>query len=172
MVIMRGIGPLNEMLDIREDEGGAHFVLYPLDVDTGQAYWGTHYPVRLEEYEGGFKASTPALPRLIAKAKEREEAKRGLADAIKAYLRRIVPLIPEYIVEGGPHHDGDARIDVFGIAVWALIGHLEAVHADIKQTAEDYEIPVEAVEAAHAYYLLNKPIVDARRAANRARSVA
>jgi uncharacterized protein (DUF433 family) len=170
---MRGIGPLNEALDIREDENGPYFVLYPPDGDAGEAYWGIHYPAVIEECDGALKASVPALPGLVAKAKEREEVKGKLAEAIKAYLRRTMPLIAEYIVENGPHRgDGNAWIDGFGVAVWALIGHLEAVHADLEQTAKDYEIPPQAVEAARAYYLLNKPIIDARRAANRARSVA
>jgi len=170
---VRGIGPLNEMLDIREDADGPYFMLYPLDAVAGQAYWGTHYPVVIEEHDAGFTAAVPSLPGLDATAKKRDEVKRRLADAIKAYLHQTVPLISEYIVERIPDHgDGDAWIDPFGVAVWALIGSLEAAHADAKQTAEDYDIPLDAVEAARAYYLLNKPLIDARRAANRARSFA
>jgi uncharacterized protein (DUF433 family) len=172
-IIVRGIGPLNEMLDICEDEHGPYFMVYPLDAVAGNAYWGVHYPVVIEEHEGQCIATAPSLPILIASGMDRDEAKRNLASEIKAYLRRTVPLIAEYIAERVPHHgDGDAWIDTFGIAVWALIGSLEAVHADAQQVAKDYDIPLDAVEAARVYYLLNKPLIDARRAANRVRSVA
>lgn len=171
-IIVRGIGVLNEMLDIREDEGGPYFMVYPLDAVAGRAYWGTHYPVVIEECEEEFIATVPSLPGLVAKAKERDEVKRVLADEITAYLRRTVPLISEYIVESMPEHgDGDAWIDEFGVAVWALVSSLETVHGVVGQTAEDYDIPLDAVEAARAYYLLNKPLIDARRAANHARSL-
>jgi uncharacterized protein (DUF433 family) len=170
---VHGIGPLNEMLAIHEDENGPYFMVYPLDAVAGRAYWGMHYPVVIEGHSGQFIATAPSLPTLIAKGSDRDEAKRNLAGEIKAYLRRTVPLISEYIAERAPHHgDGDAWIDTFGIAVWALIGSLEAAHTDAQQVARDYDIPLDAVEAARVYYLLNKPLIDARRAANRVRSVA
>ncbi len=163
---MHGIGPLNEMLAIQEDENGPFFMLYPLDAVADRAYWGTHYPVVIEEQDGRVTATVPSLPGVAVEAEAREGAKRLLADEIRAYLRRMVPRISEYIVEKIPNHgDGDAWIDVFGIAVWALVGSLEADHGDAKQAAEEYEIPLDAVEAARAYYLLNKPLIDARRAA-------
>ena len=169
---MHSIGPLNEMLDIREDEYGPFFMLYPLSAIAGRAYWGTHYPVVIAEHDGRVIATVPSLPGLVVEANEREAVKRLLAEEIKAYMRRMVPLISEYIVERIPNHgDGDAWIDEFGVAVWALIGSLEAAHADTAQAAKEYDIPVAAVEAARAYYLLNKPLIDARRAANRTRSL-
>ena len=52
------------------------------------------------------------------------------------------------------------------VPVWAIVGYLEAVHGDILQVAADYDVPVEAVEAALAYYRRHTTLINARIAAN------
>ena len=70
---------------------------------------------------------------------------------------------------------GDDRVRVTppGIAVWALIGYLKAISphftADsIAQTAMDYDVSVDTVTAAVAYYEEHPEAIDARLAANAA----
>jgi uncharacterized protein (DUF433 family) len=77
-------------------------------------------------------------------------------------------LIGQYI-EANPHRPGldEARLKEYGVAVWALIGHLPAVGGDIAQVAYNYHVPLEAIEAALAYYERHREIIDARIAANR-----
>ena len=77
-------------------------------------------------------------------------------------------LIPTYI-EANPYRPGaeDVRLRVYGIPVWALIGHLHGIAWDFPRTARDYRIPVEAVHAAVAYYKSigqTFPSVDAKMA--------
>lgn len=75
--------------------------------------------------------------------------------------------IAEYI-ELNPHRPGldEARLKESGVPVWALIGYLPAVGSAVSRVAADYDLPVEAVEAAIAYYHRHREIVDARIAAN------
>ncbi len=73
-------------------------------------------------------------------------------------------LIARYIEEN-PLRPGpaDARLKDYGTAVWALVSYLDrAVHGDIEQAAMDYDVPVEAVQAALAYYHRHKAPIDAR----------
>jgi uncharacterized protein (DUF433 family) len=51
-----------------------------------------------------------------------------------------------------------------GVDVWAIIGYLRGFSID--ETAADYEIPREAVEAALAYYDRHKALIDARLRVN------
>ena len=76
-------------------------------------------------------------------------------------------LITQYI-EPNPHYPGiaEARLQTYGVAVWALIGQLPAREHDLAQVARDYDVPVEAVEAAYAYYQRHRAVIDARIAAN------
>lgn len=60
----------------------------------------------------------------------------------------------------------DARLRTYGISVWAIIGYLEAVHDDLARVAADYDIPLDAVRAALAYYRRHKAVIDARRGAD------
>ncbi len=62
-----------------------------------------------------------------------------------------------------PHRHGVhyATLREEGIPVWALIGHLIGVDWDVRQVAEDYEIPPAAVEAAVLYYRQHKDALDA-----------
>ncbi len=78
-------------------------------------------------------------------------------------------LIAEYI-EQGPSRPGkyDARLKTYGVPVWALIGDLRMLGWDIEQTAQAYDIPKEAVEAARAYYEKYTDLIDARIDANNA----
>ncbi|MDQ6603891.1 MAG: hypothetical protein M3Z19_14310 [Chloroflexota bacterium] len=70
--------------------------------------------------------------------------------------------IAQYI-GADPHHHGAhyAILREEGIPVWALIGHLIGVDWDVRQAAEDYEIPTAAVEAAVLYYRQHKDALDA-----------
>ncbi len=71
-------------------------------------------------------------------------------------------------VAADPYHSGpdDVRIINYGVSVWAVIGYLPAVHGDVAQAARDFDIPVEAVLAAIAYYGENREAIDERIAAN------
>jgi len=60
----------------------------------------------------------------------------------------------------------EARIAGTGVPVRALIGHLPAAENDVCQVAQDYELPVDAVRAAVAYYERNREAIDARLAQN------
>lgn len=53
-----------------------------------------------------------------------------------------------------------------GIAVWAIVGYLGGEAGDPAAAAEAYDIPVEAVEAALAYYREHRGALDERLAAN------
>jgi uncharacterized protein (DUF433 family) len=72
-------------------------------------------------------------------------------------------------IEENPAKPGlaDARLIGFAVAVWALIGYLPAVGHRADEVAEDYDLPVEAVEAALIYYRRHRDVIDARIAANR-----
>jgi uncharacterized protein (DUF433 family) len=70
-------------------------------------------------------------------------------DSRKASQRRRFPRIVEFC---GP--------------VWALIGQLEARDDTTDLVAEDHALPLEAVQAAVAYYRTHKEIIGARLAAN------
>ena len=47
------------------------------------------------------------------------------------------------------------------VRVRALIGHYLAIGQDAAQTAHDYDISPEAMEAALGFYMLNQRIIDA-----------
>jgi uncharacterized protein (DUF433 family) len=76
-------------------------------------------------------------------------------------------LINTYI-EVNPHKPwlAEARLKDYGVPVWAIVGHLPAVEDDVEQVAADYEIPIEAVNAALAFYHRHQALIDARLAAN------
>ncbi len=60
----------------------------------------------------------------------------------------------------------EARLKESKISVWAIIGQLRAEGRDVQRVAEDYLIPVEAVEAALAYYQQHQAVIDDRLVAN------
>lgn len=71
-------------------------------------------------------------------------------------------LIAEHVEAGPGHHGvGDARLRGSKVPVWAVVGYLRAV-ADPVQTAKDYDIPVEEVRAAQAYYRRHDREIDDR----------
>ena len=72
-------------------------------------------------------------------------------------------LIEQYI-DANTHHRGaeEARLKRYGVSVWALIGYLQAWDFDVGRAARAYGVPLEAVEAALAYYRCNKDVIDAR----------
>lgn len=76
-------------------------------------------------------------------------------------------LIDRYIAPArsgrGPE---EATLSDSGTAVWALIGYWEGAGGDEKQVAVDYELPVDAVRAALAYYRRHAAVINARLAAN------
>lgn len=76
-------------------------------------------------------------------------------------------LVAAYI-EQNPNHLGkdEARLKNYGVSVWAIIGYWKASNGDISGTAAGYDVPIEAVEAAVAYYERYKVIIDNRLAAN------
>ncbi len=79
-------------------------------------------------------------------------------------------LIARYIEEN-PHKPGpaDARLKDAGTAIWALISYLDrAVDGDMAQAALDYQVPLEAIQAARAYYKQHRKLIDARIALNAA----
>jgi uncharacterized protein (DUF433 family) len=73
-------------------------------------------------------------------------------------------LIERYIefVPGRPGHDRASLRDA-GIEVWALIASYQGGAAgDIDEVAKSYDVPVDAVRAALAYYAREKRAIDAR----------
>ncbi len=75
-------------------------------------------------------------------------------------------LVAAYIEEDPvrPGQD-EVRLNGYGVSVWAIIGYWKGV-GDIAATAAGYDLPVEAVEAALAYYERHREIIDARLDAN------
>ncbi len=76
-------------------------------------------------------------------------------------------LIAQYI---GPH-PSDSGIDEYwlkepGIPVWAIIGSMKANHNDADDVAALYHICRAEVEAAWAFYLRHRAVIDNRLAKN------
>jgi uncharacterized protein (DUF433 family) len=60
-----------------------------------------------------------------------------------------------------------ARMRETGVDIWALVTYYKyAVARDVAAVARDYDIPIEAVEAALAYYAQHTDVLDARIVAN------
>jgi uncharacterized protein (DUF433 family) len=76
-------------------------------------------------------------------------------------------LIEQYL-EPNPNRPGRAnwRVKVHAVSVWALVGHWNAVGRDVEEVAKGYVVPVEAVEAALAYYRRNRVLIDDRLETN------
>ncbi|MDQ2785055.1 MAG: hypothetical protein M3Y58_08640 [Chloroflexota bacterium] len=76
-------------------------------------------------------------------------------------------LVVAYI-EQNPDRPGkdEARLKPYGVSVWAIIGYWQASKGDNRETAAGYDVPIEAVEAAVAYYERYKIIIDNRLDAN------
>jgi uncharacterized protein (DUF433 family) len=77
-------------------------------------------------------------------------------------------LIERYI-EIDPYRPDDARLRGYGVSVWTLVGYWrDVVSKDVDKVADDYEVPVDAVRAALAFYERNRELIDARLALNAA----
>jgi uncharacterized protein (DUF433 family) len=80
---------------------------------------------------------------------------------------RADALIAEHVIvdplHGGPE---DARLRDSGVPVWALIGHRHAADGDLGEIAEAYDLPLDAVLAAFAYYARHRAAINARIEAN------
>jgi len=74
--------------------------------------------------------------------------------------RTLDTLIDRYIVPDPNGRPDRVRITGSGAEIWALIAYLRAY--SIEQTAIDYHLPREAVEAAIAYYKRHRAVIDAR----------
>jgi len=79
-------------------------------------------------------------------------------------------LIAQYI-EPNPYQSGhgDAWIVGYGVPVWAIIGAMHAAgttDAIVKQTAAEYQLPIDAVRAAVAFYHRQIDVINARILAN------
>ena len=76
-------------------------------------------------------------------------------------------LIARYVAPN-PNKPGrdEAWLDEYGVSIWALIGHYQAAGRDAAYTAQAYEIPLEAMHAALAYYHQNQAVIEARLDAN------
>ena len=56
-----------------------------------------------------------------------------------------------------------ARLSESGVPIWALIGYWrDAVGGDVRRAADDYDVPIEAMQAALAYYRRHQTPIDAR----------
>jgi uncharacterized protein (DUF433 family) len=81
-----------------------------------------------------------------------------------ATTARDAAALIERSIEPSPHKPGEAeaRLREYGISVWALIDYWYGVDFDKSVVARDYDIPLESVDAALAYYKAHKAIIDAR----------
>ncbi len=76
-------------------------------------------------------------------------------------------LIARYIAPHPAKAGADqAVLAGYGVSVWALVGYLRGTNASLQRVAADYDLPVEAVDAAMAYYRRHKAIIDSRIAVN------
>lgn len=60
----------------------------------------------------------------------------------------------------------EVRLQKYYIHVWAIVGAIEAYRGDLADAAAAYDVPVEAVRAALAFYSRNRAVIDARIEAN------
>src|SRR5512134_2538078 len=76
-------------------------------------------------------------------------------------------LIAKYI-EPHPWKGGadEVLLKPYGQSIWAIIDHLLGSDGDLADVAQAYDIPVEAVQAARAYYPRHKEVIDNRIRAN------
>lgn len=103
---------------------------------------------------------------------------KNLVKSLQAQIGHIEPeqrrtLMTSWLVPH-PHKDYDPAevvIQDVGTSVWAIIGALPAAGADVEQVARDFEIDVEAVIAAVAYYLDNQGLIDWRLRQNQSEPI-
>ena len=71
-------------------------------------------------------------------------------------------------LEPDPRRGGadEVRLKNFCISVWAIVGYWKANGGDAARVASDYDVPVEAIDAALAWYQRHRDVIDARLEAN------
>ena len=76
-------------------------------------------------------------------------------------------LIDRWIVQD-PTRPGPqgARLKEHGVPVWILVGYWQGSDEDADAVAQAYDLPLEAVRAAIAYYHHHRVAIDARIALN------
>lgn len=81
----------------------------------------------------------------------------------------IADLVARHIEED-PEHRGPARARLreMGVEVWVLVAQLPAMDSSPVRLAEAYGLPIDAVEAALAYYRSHRKDIDAQIALNAA----
>lgn len=80
-------------------------------------------------------------------------------------------LIARYIETAPAYPTPDrARLGDYGVSVTAIITHLKGVDWNLDETARAYRVPIEAVEAAVAYYERHTTTIDARITLNMTRA--
>lgn len=84
-------------------------------------------------------------------------------DTITDHDKLIEKWIEPDPVKGGR---AEFRLKEYGVHMWALAGYLRAVDGDIAEVARAFDVPVEAAQAAAAYYKRHKVVIDDRIAAN------
>ena len=94
------------------------------------------------------------MPRVSRESKEHDQQ----------LIERYVDL--EY--DRYPGGRADARLRDSGVPIWAIVAYLQVYDGDAAQVAEGFELSPEEMEAALAYYRLNKRFVDARITLNEA----
>ncbi len=71
-------------------------------------------------------------------------------------------LIARYIAPDRPHRGlAHYQLREFGVAVWALVAYYATVGHDLERVADDYDLPVEQVRAALAFYTEHADAIDA-----------
>ena len=76
--------------------------------------------------------------------------------AEQALIDRYIAVDPD---DPAPH---EARLKDSGTPIWALIGYWEGAGRDMTRVATDYDVPLEAVQAAVAYYHRHQAPIDAK----------
>ena len=67
-----------------------------------------------------------------------------------------------------PYRRADAWLRESGVSVWAIVAYLNFYKGDVDKVAWHSELSAEEMEAALAYYRLNKKYIDARVLLNEA----
>ena len=71
-------------------------------------------------------------------------------------------------IEGQPERLEEVRLANYGIEVWAVVGYARSTDGDLAEVARSYELPIDAVRAALAYYQRHPLQIDARLELNAA----
>jgi uncharacterized protein (DUF433 family) len=88
--------------------------------------------------------------------------------ARKAEDERLVERYIDLEWDRYPGGRADARLRDSGVSVWALVMYLGVYENDAEQVADAFRLSHEEMEAALAFYRLNKKYIDARILLNEA----